>query len=127
MKTHSNWGRLGSFACAGCEQEVTAIGDVVQPAGLVSGGLAVCKICALRMEQQPQYREEVTRRAADLTRRALVQRIADALGLTPVAVSAAWARAKGSAGLDQHMDTALGLRPGQFDAAVWFAVRSYSV
>ena len=100
------------------------MGGVVQPAGLVSGGLAVCKICALRMEQQPQYRAEVTRRAAELTRRALVQRIADALGLPPVTLSAAWAQAKGKAGFEQHMDTALGLRPGQFDAALSFAVRS---
>ena len=87
-KAVPNWARLGGFACAGCEQQSTAFGGVVTPAGWVgASGLGVCKICALRLEQQPPYLEEVGRR---------VQCIADALGL----------------------------RPGQFDAAPEFAVRS---
>jgi len=124
MRAHPEWGCRNSFACAACEQEVTTFGGIVPPAGLAGlMGMALCKPCASRMARDNQFGGTVTAKAAGIAARALVQRIADALCLHAPVVQAALvsAKAQGRMGGIQ-IDEALGLRPGQFDAALVFAL-----
>ena len=121
MKVHPNWGRVGSFACCACEQEGATFG------GVTPAGLAVCKPCAGRMVREPQFRESVTAKAAGIAASALLQRIADTLGLAPPVVRAALVneKAQGRTGGGQ-IDEALGLAPGQF-AAAWAFVSGHAI
>ena len=125
MRAHPEWGGRNGFSCAGCEQEVCTFGGIVSPVALTGlGGLAVCKPCAARMERQPQFHARVAAKAGGLSARALVQRIADALGLDAQVVHVAIANANAHEQMEIQMDQALGLKPGQFDAALAFAVKS---
>lgn len=107
MNAHQNLPRGGSTHCADCVQKGTPLGGRVTPAGFVGvNGGAVCTSCAER------------------TARVLVQRIAYALGLDVQAVGVAIAAAPPVQEQDgyTYLDEALGLRAGQFDAALEFAV-----
>lgn len=113
----AEWGRPGSFRCCVCGQDVQEPSPhvVSTPIGI---GMAACKPCGRSMGTSAAHRRRAQRRATDAAVRTLLQRIADLVGVSGVALLQALPLASlRDPAARQRADLALCLPLGSIDAA----------
>lgn len=108
MAAIHSYGHADDFVCVGCHEPCRGVAALV-PVPALRAKSAVCHECAERMRHDDSFKQQVAANADQATRRAIVVRWADALGIEPnVFVAAVQSLDADEAAIEVHFGLARG-------------------